>query len=154
MSNTLEAVRKAIRDAMSCATGNETPITFKAHELNVLVKTLEDQERDMIAVEDTVARMRINITKIEDALSFQDFSECVPNDMEGIDDLYEVFVGESAKEGGHLFAYWSSVDGDFYIMSGDDNEKTLLESVLFWRPVLASPIEKVDLLGLLDLEDA
>lgn len=143
--DSLDALRKIIGDGMMSGEGHNSIVSVPVNHLQVILRTLNEQEVELRKAENTLLRVQAGIKYLEDSLSYTSIEDFVPPDStEDEDDvMYEVYL-----EGGRLFAFWCDEEGDFYrFVDHEDGTVSAewLTDVTHWRAILAEPNETLDL---------
>ena len=140
VSDPVNLLRQEVRTAFSTSQGGHSKLEVTAHTINALLKTIDDQEREILKLERNHTEATEAFDTITAYIEYIDFSEAVP-DEEG---LYECFVGDSIEEGGRMFLYWDNTANEFYYQD-DEGGQSSVDNVLYWRHALPNPDEELDL---------
>lgn len=124
-----------------CSVGGSVEV--KASDLQVLIKTISDQERELMANERAHETLREKVRSLLDNLECYDFSEFAPN-ADFADEIFEVFIG-TAEDYGRVFAIWDAESGAFHEPPQEGCQLYYYDNVLFWRYCLPEPNESLDL---------
>lgn len=139
MEQILSAIKQAEREGKGLGASVQVPLS----EIKGLIKSLEDQEREILGFERRHETLKDKVNTLVTALSCYSFEECVPSE-EFDRDVFEVFVGD-ISDCGRIFAIWDADTGSFYEPLAGDSQVQYIDDVVYWRYSLPEPHEALDL---------
>jgi hypothetical protein len=142
-TNVFDKLSEAVRLASENSRGLDGVIQVSVKEISALLKTITDQERELMDFDKNMEIRKEKITQLLDSLSCFDFSkESPPDGYNG--DIFEVFVGDNIPNLGRLFVHWDDAAQEFYYPHDEGEEPTYFENVKYWRYPLPEPYESFD----------
>lgn len=135
----IEVIRREVSAAFSTAQGGDAKIEVTGHTLSSLLRSLEEQEAQLLALERENEDLRKGFDKLSEMMEYYDVNEVMPEDL----DLYECFVGENLEEGGRIFLFFDPIGQLFFREEGD--KVIEVDNVLYWRHSMPNPDEEFDL---------